>query len=124
MFDNLCQNSYYMNVEKKIVDTTGNKRTQVCNNIVKYRNSMGISQKLLAKKSKINPDYISRLESGALNNPTVKTLDKIASALKIRVEELLIGPEDAPDRQRRLKSLEKRLDVMDKKLDHILDLLK
>ena len=56
--------------------------------ITKMREQKQLSQAGLAKKLKVNPSYVSRLEkTGA--NPSLKTLKKVAKALDCSVEELL-----------------------------------
>ncbi len=48
--------------------------------ISKLRNSLGISQEVLAEKSGIDRGYLSRIENEHIN-PTHETLGKIAQAL-------------------------------------------
>jgi len=48
------------------------------------RFQLRISQRLLAKKSKVPQSTISRIEAGALN-PTILTLDKIFNALSCKL---------------------------------------
>lgn len=57
-------------------------------NIKKSRRKMGISQEELAEKAKIDPKSIVQIEAGK-RNPTLKTIRKIASSLKIKLSDLL-----------------------------------
>ena len=66
------------------------------------RESLGLSQEELAFRSEVHRTYISELERG-LKNPSLTTLDKLASALQtdkttlIRAtEQLLPAPRSAP----------------------------
>ena len=52
------------------------------------RKQAKLSQEELAAKSKLDLTSISEIESG-LRNPSLKTLNKIASALKVKIDELL-----------------------------------
>ncbi|QQG41270.1 MAG: helix-turn-helix transcriptional regulator [Candidatus Woesebacteria bacterium] len=57
-------------------------------NIKKTRRKIGISQEELAEKAKIDPKSIVQIEAGK-RNPTLKTIRKIASSLKIKLGDLL-----------------------------------
>lgn len=56
--------------------------------IKELRDERRMSQDELAQKSGISRVIISNLETGAANNPTVRTLDKIALALGVDVRDL------------------------------------
>ena len=56
--------------------------------IKKLRRKAGLSQHELALKSRVDLTSISEIESG-LRNPSLKTLHKIALALKVPMHELL-----------------------------------
>lgn len=58
-------------------------------NIRKYRKIKNMSQQELAKLAGIDQTYISKLENGTSNNPTFGTIEKIAKALDIAVNDLL-----------------------------------
>ncbi len=58
--------------------------------IKKYRQEKGLSQDKLAKLADITHTTMVKLESGINDNPTIKTLKKIADALEVSVD-LLIG---------------------------------
>jgi len=60
-------------------------------NIKRKRETLGLSQQNLADKSGISKAQISRLESGKQDNPQIKTLIPIATALGVSIEELTYG---------------------------------
>lgn len=56
------------------------------NKLREYRESIGMTQVELAKKSKVSRVTISQLEQGVERNTTTKTLLRIAKALDTPVE--------------------------------------
>jgi transcriptional regulator with XRE-family HTH domain len=54
------------------------------------RESRGIGVNELARRSGVNASYISAIENGRRENPSKEILNKIADALGIPVEELLV----------------------------------
>lgn len=52
------------------------------------RKERGLTQEKLAELAKVDPKSVIEIESGK-RNPTLKTLSKISSSLKISVEDLL-----------------------------------
>ena len=56
--------------------------------IAEVRRSKGISQEELAIKSGVSRSIISNLETGAADVTTTGTLEKIASALEVKVTDL------------------------------------
>lgn len=58
-------------------------------NIKKLRKKKGISQDKLAKLADVTHTTLVKIESGANDNPTIKTLKKIADALEISLDELV-----------------------------------
>jgi transcriptional regulator with XRE-family HTH domain len=60
-------------------------------NIRYYRVKLGLSQIQLAGDSALDPSYISRIERG-LENPTLRTLMKIATALSVSPVDLMAKP--------------------------------
>lgn len=58
-------------------------------NIKKYRKKKGLSQDKLAKLADVTHTTLVKLESGANDNPTIKTLKKIAVVLEISLDELV-----------------------------------
>jgi transcriptional regulator with XRE-family HTH domain len=60
----------------------------IANNIKKYRKKKGLSQDKLAKLADVTHTTLVKLESGANNNPTVKTLNRLANSLGVSLDEL------------------------------------
>ncbi|MGM0365212.1 MAG: helix-turn-helix domain-containing protein [Actinomycetota bacterium] len=58
-------------------------------NIKNYRQKKGISQDRLAKLADITLTTLVKIETGNNNNPTIKTLTRIADALNVTVNDLL-----------------------------------
>jgi transcriptional regulator with XRE-family HTH domain len=58
-------------------------------NIKRYQNKLGISQDVLSKKADLALNTVVKIETGESPNPTVGTLEKIAKALEVGVEELI-----------------------------------
>ena len=58
------------------------------NNIRKIREEEGIKQYALAKMTGLSEGYICHLEKGTRDNPSYKTMVKIATALKRQVQEV------------------------------------
>ena len=61
----------------------------LANNIKKLRKQHKLSQEDLAKKAEITYSTLIKIESGANNNPTIKTLQKICKALNVKLDDLL-----------------------------------
>jgi len=53
------------------------------------RKDKGLTQEELAKESGIAYTTIVKLEQGLLDNPTLKTLQKLADVFKISIDELI-----------------------------------
>ena len=66
-----------------------NNNSKSADNIKKYRNKLGISQDKLSKLADVTYNTIIKIESGANKNPTIETLQKIAKALDVGVDDLL-----------------------------------
>lgn len=58
-------------------------------NIKKFRKKKGLSQDKLAKLADVTLTTLVKIESGVNDNPTIKTLKKIADALEISLNELV-----------------------------------
>jgi len=63
--------------------------SKIADNIKKYRNKLGISQDRLSKLADVTYNTIIKIESGANTNPTIETLQKIAKALNVGVDDLI-----------------------------------
>lgn len=58
-------------------------------NLSKLRKEKGLTQEGLARKANISYHTIIKLESGAIPNPKIETVVKLAEALMISVDELI-----------------------------------
>ena len=61
----------------------------IAENIKKIRKKKGISQDKLSKLADVTLTTLTKIESVINTNPTVNTIQKIAKALDIGVEDLL-----------------------------------
>ena len=57
--------------------------------VEEYRKRRKLNQAQLAKLSGVPQPMISMIETGDVQNPTLKTLHKLASALKCTVDDLI-----------------------------------
>lgn len=65
-----------------------NIRKQLGNNLKKARNKACLTQKELAKKAEIHPNYYARIERGEAN-PSQEKIFGIIRALKIKSSDIL-----------------------------------
>lgn len=68
--------------------TMSNKISTIAKNIRKIRKKKGISQDKLSKLADVAYNTIIKIESGAIQNPTIETVQKISKALGISLDEL------------------------------------
>ncbi|OGY98353.1 MAG: hypothetical protein A2681_00525 [Candidatus Liptonbacteria bacterium RIFCSPHIGHO2_01_FULL_56_18b] len=61
----------------------------ISENIKRHRAKLGLTQDDLAKKADIKYTTLMKVESGAVNKPSVQTMAKIAKALSVSIEDLL-----------------------------------
>jgi len=66
-----------------------NKKTIIAKNIKKLRKQRGLSQDRLSKLADISHNTIIKIESGAIQSPTVDTAQKIAKALGVSLDDLI-----------------------------------
>lgn len=66
-----------------------NKISAIAKNIKKARDKKGVSQDRLSKMADVAYNTIIKIESGIIQNPTIKTLAKIAKALNVKVDDLI-----------------------------------
>jgi transcriptional regulator with XRE-family HTH domain len=96
-------------------------------NMKKWRKSMGISQKELAKKCGAAHSYIRQLESGK-GHPSFAFIGKIADALQIEPYQLFYNETGKPGRTLRIKHAEsvqaKLLEAMGRDIHTAFDELK
>jgi len=58
-------------------------------NIKKLRKQKGLSQDRLSKLADISYNTVIKLESGGIINPSIDTLQKLAKALNVSVDDLI-----------------------------------
>ena len=58
-------------------------------NIKAIRQKKGLSQDKLAKLADVTHTTLVKIESGANDNPTIKTLKKISDALEVTLDDLM-----------------------------------
>ena len=58
-------------------------------NIKKLRKQKGLSQDRLSKLADISYNTVIKLESGGITNPSIGTLQKLAKALNVNIDDLL-----------------------------------
>ena len=61
----------------------------IAKNLRKLRRTKGFSQEKLARLADVANNTIVKIEAGKNQNPTLDTLNKIAKALEISVDELI-----------------------------------
>ena len=61
----------------------------VAKNIKKLRKAKGLSQDRLSRLADVSHATIIKIESGGIQSPTIDTVQKIAKALGVGVEDLL-----------------------------------
>ena len=66
-----------------------NSISKIGDNIKRIRQEKGISQDRLSKRADLALNPIVNIESGERPNPTIETLQKIANALEVSIEELI-----------------------------------
>jgi putative transcriptional regulator len=65
------------------------KTTTIAKNIKKYRKEKGLSQDKLARLADIAHATIIKIESGGIQSPTIDTVQKIAKALGVTIDDLI-----------------------------------
>jgi transcriptional regulator with XRE-family HTH domain len=66
-----------------------NSKSTIAKNIKKFRQEKGISQDRLSKLADLSLNTIVNIESGGNPNPTIETLNRIANALGVKVDDLI-----------------------------------
>ena len=61
----------------------------IAKNIKKLRNQRGLSQDKLSKLADISHNTIIKIESGGIQSPTIDTVQKIAKALGVSLDDLM-----------------------------------
>ena len=63
-------------------------RTKLGKKIRKLREEIGLSQARLSANAKVSQGYLSQLESGEVENPSIKALLRLAFALSANPDEI------------------------------------
>lgn len=66
-----------------------NNLTPLAKNIKRYRNKLGVSQDRLSKLANVTLHTLTKIESGATSDPRIETVNKIAIALKVSLDDLI-----------------------------------
>ncbi len=66
-----------------------NEKTTIAKNIKKLRKQRDLSQDKLSKLADISHNTIIKIESGAIQSPTMDTAQKIAKALGVSLDDLM-----------------------------------
>ncbi len=64
-------------------------KSRIGENLKKYRLKSGLSQEDLAIKANVTFHTISKIETGATNDPRALTLERLAKVLDIKIDDLL-----------------------------------
>lgn len=64
-------------------------KSNIAKNIKKLRQEKGISQDRLSKLADLSLNTIVNVEAGNNPNPTIETIEKIAKAFEVSINELL-----------------------------------
>ncbi len=87
VFGNKLKNSIKVTSLSKM----SNKISTIAKNIRKYRKQKGLSQDKLSRLADISHATMIKIESGGIQSPTIDTVQKIAKALGVSVDNLLNG---------------------------------
>ena len=71
--------------------STETERINIAGNVRRLRRVQGLTQMALAERSGLCQSWISRLERRA-ENPSIETLQRLATGLRIEVRDLLDSP--------------------------------
>ncbi len=78
--------------------------------VIREKKKIGVNA--LARISKVNSGYISAIERGEKNNPTMDIINKLASALNVNAEELLKEHKEISQKSFSYENLKTVEDVM------------
>lgn len=65
------------------------RKSNLAQNVKRLRKQLKLSQEELAKKAGITYSTLIKIESGMNRNPTLQTLQNLAEALGIRIDDLV-----------------------------------
>lgn len=61
----------------------------IAKNIKKYRSQLGVSQDRLSKLANVTLHTLTKIESGATADPRIETVNRIANALGVTLDDLM-----------------------------------
>jgi len=61
----------------------------IAKNIKKFRTRLGISQDKLSKLADVTLHTLTKIESGATSDPRIETVNRIANALGVSLDDLM-----------------------------------
>lgn len=67
------------------------EKSVLWSNIKEYRLVLGLTQEQLSKKADISYTSLTKIETWVIKNPSVYTVAKIAKALDVTIENLLVN---------------------------------
>lgn len=94
--------------------------------IREIRAEKNVSLENLSKKSSVNLGYLSQLERGEKQNPSINLLYKVASALNVNIKDLFYTKADIDDLKQKMYLSMKQNGVTDEKtidISNLIDLL-
>jgi transcriptional regulator with XRE-family HTH domain len=65
-------------------------KIMLANNIKKYRRKTGLTQEALARRADVSYNTIIKLETKGIKDPRVSTITKVAKALNVTIDELIL----------------------------------
>ena len=65
------------------------QENKIGKNIKKLRQAKNLSQDRLSKLADVSYNSIIKLETGGITNPTIETLQKVAKAFDVSVDDLI-----------------------------------
>ena len=68
---------------------SASNNSKIADNIKKYRSKLGISQDKLSKLADLSLNTVVKIELDDSPNPTIETVQRIAKALEVSVDDLL-----------------------------------
>ncbi len=77
------------------------RQREIAEQIRVWREQRGLSQRALARAAGVSPVLATKIESGAIADPRLSTLRKLAKALGVTVAELIGESKPAHKRARR-----------------------
>lgn len=81
------------------------------NSITVERRERNISQRELAEKADVSNTTISRIERGAVKNPSLNEIYKIATILEVRIDDLILDRGITHELKQTLSRLEEKVGV-------------